>query len=159
MVCDGGGVVAQNNLIGISSFSPKVVSPSGSSSGLKTIRPMSTVLVILEVVTGRFARGWFTRTQVDSPDVYLSFFKPGKLKKCERQCLHMWIDNFFQWKLQTKYIWKIDVAIVAIAEVNIDRLQFLCTVSFSISNVINEINKFVQIARAFFSNRSNRIQA
>ena len=39
------------------------------------------------------------------------------------------------------------------------RLQFLCTVSFSISNVINETNKFVQIARAFFSNRSNRIQA
>ena len=57
MVGGGGGGVAQNNLIGISSFSPKVVSPSGSSSGLKTIRPMSTVLVTLEVVTGRFARG------------------------------------------------------------------------------------------------------
>ena len=57
VVCDGKGIVAQNNLIGISSFSPKVVSPSGSSSGLKTIRPMSTVFLILEVVTGRFARG------------------------------------------------------------------------------------------------------
>ena len=58
MVGEGGGDCSTiNNLIGISSFSPKVVSPSGSSSGLKRIRPMSTVFLILEVVTGRFARG------------------------------------------------------------------------------------------------------
>ena len=37
MVCDGGGIVAQNNLIGISSFGPKVDSPSGSSSGLNVL--------------------------------------------------------------------------------------------------------------------------
>ena len=83
MVCGGWGIVAQNNLIGISSFSPKVALPSGTSSGLKTIRPMCTVFVVLEVVTGRFARSCFARTLVDSPDVYLSFFKPKKLKKCE----------------------------------------------------------------------------
>ena len=62
MICDGGGIVAQNNLIGISSFGPKVDSPSGSSSGLKTIRLMSTVFVVLEVATGRFARSCFAPT-------------------------------------------------------------------------------------------------
>ena len=66
MVCDGGGggggIVAQNNLIGISSFGPKVDSPSDSSSGLKTIRLMCTVFVVLEVVTERFARSCFART-------------------------------------------------------------------------------------------------
>ena len=66
MVCDGGGggagIVAQNNLIGISSFGPKVDSPSDSSFGLKTIRLMCTVFVVLEVVTERFARSCFART-------------------------------------------------------------------------------------------------
>ena len=63
MVCDGGGIVAHNNnLIGISSFGPKVDSPSGSSSGLKTIRLMSTVFVVLELATGRFARSCFAPT-------------------------------------------------------------------------------------------------
>ena len=68
MVCDGRGgggggrIVAQNNLIGISSFGPKVDSPSDSSSGLKTIRLMCTVFVVLEVVTERFARSCFART-------------------------------------------------------------------------------------------------
>ena len=58
----GGAIVAQNNLIGISSFLPKVDSPSGSSSGHKAIRPMCTVFVVLEVVPGRFARSCFART-------------------------------------------------------------------------------------------------
>ena len=66
MVCDGGGggggIAAQKNLIGISSFGPKVDSPSDSSSGLKTIRLMCTVFVVLEVVTERFARSCFART-------------------------------------------------------------------------------------------------
>ena len=58
----GGGIVAQNILIGVSSFGPKVDSSSGSSSELNTIRRMCTVFVVLEVVTGRFARSCFART-------------------------------------------------------------------------------------------------
>ena len=39
------------------------------------------------------------------------------------------------------------------------RLHFLCRLSFGISNVIIKIDKILQIAKSFFNNHSNRIQA
>ena len=49
-------------------------------------------------VTGCFAH------KLIHPNVYLSFFKPEKRNKHEKQLLHTWINNLFKWKLHTKHI-------------------------------------------------------
>lgn len=68
-----------------------------------------TKTICLKTGRGRFARK-STSPKLFSPDVsrfayvYLSFFKPEKGICVQRQWLHMWINNFFHWKLLPKYI-------------------------------------------------------
>ena len=60
---------------------------------------------------GRGPFAWkSTSPKLFSPDVsrfahvYLSFFKPEKRNMLAKTWLHMWINNFFHWKLIPKYI-------------------------------------------------------